>query len=105
MNIVPSTAISDDILETINGIRLLGARPEGCKLTNGYNMGALDNDELALVVIARKRMSNYIAFVENPNTPLSDQQYFTGAAAAINDFMCSIGYGDSVLDLLDHLNR
>lgn len=94
-----------EITDSIAGVQILAARPEGYKLKNGYDMGALDSEEIKLVLISRQRMSEYIAFSELPGIPRDRQNYFQGAAAAINDFMCVIGYGAAVEDLTDRLNH
>ncbi len=89
---------------TVQTIRALGARPQGYKLPNGYDLAALDDDALNFVVIARSRMENYIDFVAYPTLSTSDKRFYAGAAAAINDLLCEIGYGAAVEDLVLRLH-
>ena len=51
------------------------------------------------IKIARNCMETYLNFASQ--TALSDKQreFYSGSAAAINDFLCQIGYGDTVKDL------
>lgn len=56
------------------------------------------------ITTARDKMQTYVGFANHPATDRVRKQYYKGAAAAINDLLCSLGHGDAVADLIDALN-
>ena len=55
------------------------------------------------IEIARSNMETYLNFANSPSVGEKQQEFYRGAAAAINDLLCRIGQGDAVSDLANRL--
>ena len=55
------------------------------------------------ISIARDKMQAYVGFALHPSCS-KKKEFYTGAAAAINDLLCTLGHGAKVLDLMQMLN-
>lgn len=51
------------------------------------------------IKIARNCMETYLNFVSLAALSDKQREFYSGGAAAINDFLCRIGYGNTVEDL------
>ena len=51
----------------------------------------------------RSCMETYLNFASQPSLDDKTSAFYRGAAAAVNDLLCQIGYGETVEDLAAHL--
>lgn len=57
------------------------------------------------IEIARQKMESYVLFAENKGVREELKTFYRGAAAAINDLLCSLGYGDEVSYLIERMQK
>ena len=54
---------------------------------------------------AKQSMEQYVLFMQTPGQTKQLKAFYRGAASAINDLLCRLGYGDEVCKLAECLQE